>query len=110
MIWWRKGLHKLRFLLKHWSPEKDREYHDRQFESSLKQPFRFSYRGYITIRRFADLALPFLKECRNVLDIGCGTGEITCELASRLPHVRFTGVDHSRTGLQQARSHAEFLG
>ncbi len=110
MIWLRKGLHKLRYLFKDWSPDKDRSYHDRQFESSLKHPFRFSYTGYVTIRRFADLALPHLKECRHVLDIGCGTGEITCELASRLPHIRFTGVDHSRTGLRLARSHAEILG
>ncbi len=110
MIWWRQGLHRLRCFMKNWSSVKDRQYHNNQFSSAVDQPFRFSYTGYITIRRFADLALPYLNECRRVLDIGCGTGEITCELASRLPEVRFTGIDHSLTGLQQARSHAEFLG
>ena len=109
MMWWRRGLHRFRFWLKRWSSEKDREYHNHQFKSSIDQPFRFSYTGYITIRRFADLALPYLKNHRSIMDIGCGTGEITCELASRLPKIQFFGVDHSRTGIERARRHADYL-
>ncbi|MBD3413245.1 MAG: methyltransferase domain-containing protein [Candidatus Aminicenantes bacterium] len=109
MFWWRQWLHRLRFLFKRWSAEKDREFHDQVFHSSVSQPFRFSYTGYITIRRFADLASPTVQKSRNVLDIGCGTGEITCELASRFPDVSFTGVDHSSSGIEKARSHARSL-
>ncbi|MFO7980808.1 MAG: methyltransferase domain-containing protein [Candidatus Aminicenantes bacterium] len=109
MFWWRKGLHKLRFTLKNWSSEKDREYHDDVFQSSVKQPFRSSYTGYITIRRFADLASSFIQGSQKVLDIGCGTGEITCELASRFPDVFFTGIDPSSSGIKRAQSHARFL-
>jgi len=95
--------------LKNWSSEKDREYHDDIFHSSVKQPFRSSYTGYITIRRFADLASSFIQGGQKVLDIGCGTGEITCELASRFPDVFFTGVDPSSSGIKRAQSHARFL-
>ncbi|MFO7865530.1 MAG: methyltransferase domain-containing protein [Candidatus Aminicenantes bacterium] len=109
MIWWRRELHKLRFLLKRWSAYKDQEYHNCHFKSAIDHPFRFSYTGYITIRRFADLAFPFLKDCRSVLDIGCGTGEITCELASRLPEIHFFGIDHSLSGIDKARQHADLL-
>ena len=109
MFWWRKGLHKLRFLLKNWSSEKDREYHDDVFKSSVEQPFRFSYTGYITIRRFADLASPFIENSKKILDVGCGTGEITCELARRFPQIFFLGVDHSSAGIDKARKHAGFL-
>jgi SAM-dependent methyltransferase len=73
-------------------------------------PFSFAYPGYITIRRFADLASPFLKELRSVLDLGCGPAEITCELARRHPGVSFIGVDHSAAGIERARRHARSLG
>lgn len=109
MFWWRKGLHKIRFLLKNWSAEKDREYHDDAFGSSVQQPFRSSYTGYITIRRFADLVSPYIQDSQRVLDVGCGTGEITCELARRFPHISFIGVDHSSAGIDKAKKHAAFL-
>jgi len=109
MFWWRKGLHKVRFLLKSWSAEKDRKYHDNAFKSSVEQPFRSSYTGYITIRRFADLASPYIQDSQRVLDMGCGTGEITCELAHRFPKVSFFGVDHSSAGIDKAKKHAGFL-
>jgi SAM-dependent methyltransferase len=44
-----------------------------------------------------------------VLDLGCGPGEITCELARRRPDIQFTGVDHSRVGLERARANATQL-
>jgi SAM-dependent methyltransferase len=110
MFWWRKGLHKGRFLLKKWSAEKDREYHDDVFRSSVEQPFRPSYTGYITIRRFADLASLYIQKFQTILDSGCGAGEITCELASRFSDVNFIGVDHSSSGIEKARQHADFLG
>lgn len=68
-----------------------------------------SYPGYITIRRFADLASPYLKGLQSILDMGCGTAEITCELARRHPEISFRGVDHSRAGVEKARQNAARL-
>ena len=95
---------------KGWSKEKDREYHDGLFTRQDFNPFTFEYIGYITIRRFADLASPFLKDARTVIDLGCGPAEITCELARRHPQAHFTGVDHSLVGIEKARRNAQLLG
>lgn len=106
----RAAIRRLRARRKDWSPEKDREYHDALFGNQEYNPFSFAYPGYITIRRFADLTSPFLKDSRSVLDLGCGPAEITCELARRHPDLTFLGVDHSAAGIERARSHASFLG
>jgi SAM-dependent methyltransferase len=106
----RSAIRKLRARKKDWSPEKDREYHEALFGSQEFDPFSFAYPGYITIRRFADLASPFVKNLRFVLDLGCGPAEITCELARRHPGVTFLGVDHSAVGIERARRHAISLG
>jgi SAM-dependent methyltransferase len=106
----RAAVRRLRARRKDWSPEKDREYHDGLFRSQEYNPFNFSYPGYITIRRFADLASPFLEDLRSVLDLGCGPAEITCELARRHPDLTFLGVDHSAAGIKRARSNASLLG
>ena len=44
-----------------------------------------------------------------VLDIGCGPGEITCELARRHPHLSFLGIDHSSKAIQRATRNAASL-
>ncbi len=72
-------------------------------------PFTFSYLGYLTIRRFADLAAPFVAKAGSVLDLGCGPAEITCELARRFPHVSFLGVDHSANAIARAEANARTL-
>lgn len=38
----------------------------------------------------------------SVLDLGCGTGELTLELAQRLPESRVTGIDSSESMLAKA--------
>jgi len=106
----RAAVRRLRARRKDWTPEKDREYHDALFGNQEYNPFSFAYPGYITIRRFADLASPFLKDLRSVLDLGCGPAEITCELARRHPQLTFLGVDHSAAGIERARRHASSLG
>jgi SAM-dependent methyltransferase len=106
----RAAIRKLRARKKDWATEKDREYHDALFGSQEFYPFSFAYPGYITIRRFADLVSPFVKNLRFVLDLGCGPAEITCELARRHPGVTFLGVDHSAAGIERARRHATSLG
>jgi SAM-dependent methyltransferase len=106
----RAAVRRWRARTKDWSRERDREYHDALFGNQKYNPFTFAYPGYITIRRFADLASPFLKNLRSILDLGCGPAEITCELARRHPDITFLGVDHSAAGIERARSNASFLG
>ena len=105
----RRLIRKLRSFKKRWSPEKDRDYHDVLFAGQEFDPFSPSYPGNITIRRFADLLSPFLKNLHTVLDLGCGTGEISCDLAKKHPNLLFLGVDHSETGIKQARNNAHHL-
>jgi len=92
-----------------WSATDDRQFHDRLFASAQYDPFSTAYPGYITIRRFADLAAARIEAARVVLDLGCGPGEITCELAKRFPKVLFHGVDHSQAAVDRASSNAQRL-
>jgi len=105
----RKFIRWLRASIKHWSPKKDKAYHDVIFADQDYDPFSASYPGNITIRRFADLTAPYLRNLSTVLDLGCGTGEITCELAKRFPDVAFLGIDHSETGISRAKNNAQSL-
>jgi SAM-dependent methyltransferase len=45
-----------------------------------------------------------------VLDVGCGTGEITARLAEKFPNARFTGVDLEETHLARARVRCASFG
>ncbi len=101
---------RLRWALQRWSSAADREFHDTLFSSHRYDPFTFAYPGYITIRRFADLAAGHLDDVRHAIDLGCGPGEITCELARRYPDIAFTGVDHSAAAIARAGEHARALG
>lgn len=53
------------------------------------------------------LALVKLRGTENVLDVGCGNGKITAEIASRLPHGSIVGVDASATMIAFASSHSD---
>ena len=99
-----------RALVERWSPERDRAFHDAVFSTQAHDPFTFAFPGYITIRRFADLASARLDGLSSALDLGCGTAEITCELARRHPQVSFLGVDHSEVAIARAGDHAARLG
>jgi len=99
-----------RALTRRRSPDRDRAFHDAAFAGLRYDPFTFAYPGYLTIRRFADLASPYLEGVASALDLGCGTAEITCELARRHPNVSFVGVDHSRSAIDRAHAHAHALG
>jgi len=106
----RQFLRRARTAWQRWSPERDRAYHDSLFAAHQLDPFRPSYLGNITIRRFADLSAPHVSTSRSVLDLGCGSGEITCELGRRFPDVAFVGVDHSQEGIGRVSAHVEALG
>jgi SAM-dependent methyltransferase len=89
-----------------WSATDDRQFHDHLFGAAQHDPFSPAYPGYITIRRFADLVAARIDTARVVLDLGCGPGEITCELATRFPTILFHGVDHSQAAVDRASSNA----
>ena len=93
-----------------WSAAGDKQFHDTLFTPGAYDPFDPSYPGYLTIRRFADHAEARLGSASSVLDLGCGPGEITCELARRRPQTRFVGVDHSEQAVLAARANAARLG
>jgi SAM-dependent methyltransferase len=99
----------VRWRLRNWSSASDRAFHDDLFARSAHDPFSSSYPGLITIKRFADLASAHIAADGAVLDLGCGPGEITCELARRFPDVEFIGIDHSDAAIAQAQSNAERL-
>ena len=100
---------RLRWALHKWNPAADREFHDALFSAQRFDPFSFAYPGYITIRRFAELTEPHLDGVRHAVDLGCGPGEITCELARRNPGISFLGVDHSEAAITRAREHLASL-
>ncbi len=51
------------------------------------------------------LALLDLKGSERILDVGCGDGKITAEIASRSPKGSVVGVDPSRDMIGFAQSH-----
>ena len=51
------------------------------------------------------LALLDLKDSERILDVGCGDGKITAEIASRAPRGSVVGVDPSRDMISFAQSH-----
>jgi SAM-dependent methyltransferase len=103
-------LNRVRKIKKQWTAQKDKDFHDHLFAGQKYDPFDFSYFGYITIKRFADLAAPHVENAMSVLDLGCGPAEITCELARRFPQCAFLGVDHSPGGIARAEANARALG
>lgn len=101
---------RLRWGIGAWSKASDVLYHDRIYRRVDYDPFQPDYPGYATIRRFADHVEPLVPKQGIVLDIGCGTGEITCELARRHPHLTFLGIDHSEQAIERARDNVSRLG
>jgi len=56
-------------------------------------------------RPFADLlSRVAAREPELVVDLGCGNGPLTLELADRWPGARVVGVDHSPQMLEAARA------
>lgn len=101
---------RLNWSRRRWSTDRDREFHDAVFAGKTYDPFSPAYPGFLTIRRFADLAEVHVRATDTVLDLGCGPGEITCELARRLPGATFVGVDHSAEAIARAQQLAAHLG
>ena len=68
-----------------WDPT---QYH--KFQAERSAPF------------FDLLALVEIRPNLNVVDLGCGTGELTCQLADALPNSNVTGIDSSTQMLEKA--------
>ncbi len=51
------------------------------------------------------LALLNLRDSERILDLGCGDGKITAEIAARVPRSSVVGVDPSRVMIGFAQSH-----
>ena len=93
-----------------WSAASDREFHEDLYRSDDYDPFSLAYPGYTTIRRFADLVEPTLPLAGTVVDLGCGPGEITCELAARRTDLSFLGIDHSAAAIGKAQANKSRRG
>jgi ubiquinone/menaquinone biosynthesis C-methylase UbiE len=63
-----------------------------------------------TAKDSAAYLLPHIQPHFTILDIGCGPGTITTDLAQLVPQGRVIGVDAVEEVLSQARSHAEGRG
>jgi SAM-dependent methyltransferase len=100
----------LNWARRRWSTASDREFHEGLYSTDNYDPFSPAYPGYITIRRFADLVEPYLPVAGTVLDLGCGPGEITCELAARRSDLAFVGIDHSSAAIAKAHKNISRRG
>jgi ubiquinone/menaquinone biosynthesis C-methylase UbiE len=63
-----------------------------------------------TVESSAAYLAPHLHAGQSVLDVGCGPGTITLDLARRVAPGRVVGIDISESVLEQARTSAEEAG
>lgn len=63
-----------------------------------------------TAENSAAYLLPFLRPNLDLLDVGCGPGTLTVDLARRVSGGRAVGIDRSTEVLEQASAHAESNG
>ncbi len=59
-----------------------------------------------TAANSAAYLLPHLAPGQNLLDVGCGPGTLTVDLARRVAPGEVVGVDTSAAVIEEARSHA----
>jgi SAM-dependent methyltransferase len=63
-----------------------------------------------SVENSAAFLVPRLEDGLEILDLGCGPGTISADLARRVPHGRVTGVDRSEEIIEGARRLAEQEG
>src|SRR5829696_9298441 len=73
------------------------------------EPVLASHR-WRTAENSAAYLLPSLRPGLDLLDVGCGPGTITVDLAARVAPGRVLGVDVSADPLQEARAAASAAG
>lgn len=70
-----------------------------------------SAHSWRTVENSIPYILPYLvSQELNILDVGCGPGSITIDLASRVPKGQVTGVDYADKVLEEARANARNKG
>lgn len=72
-------------------------FHARLFDLVVAGPIASLY------ERLADRLAPRLPPAGRILDVGCGAGRPTAQIARRLPRARVVGVDLSATQIALAR-------
>src|SRR5690606_25969038 len=63
-----------------------------------------------TVENSAGYLLPHLTPGTSLLDVGCGPGTLTVDLAARVAPGRVVGVDVTPQIVEQARAHAAQMG
>jgi len=63
-----------------------------------------------TAENSAPYLLPYLKPDMKILDVGCGPGTITVDLALRIPQGHITGIDYAPEALEAACAFAKEKG
>jgi 2-polyprenyl-3-methyl-5-hydroxy-6-metoxy-1,4-benzoquinol methylase len=63
-----------------------------------------------TVGNSAAYLIPYLRSGQQVLDIGCGPGTITTDLARRVAPGSVVGIDNDPTPLEEARAEARRQG
>ncbi|KAF2007414.1 methyltransferase UbiE [Amniculicola lignicola CBS 123094] len=63
-----------------------------------------------TVENSAPHLIPYLTASIRILDVGCGPGTITTDLASRVPQGFVLGIDPSASVIEKAKKHAEEKG
>lgn len=63
-----------------------------------------------TAQDSASFLLPHIQPHFNILDVGCGPGTITADLADLVPRGKVTGVDRAEAVLENARGHVQQRG
>ncbi|OCH87948.1 S-adenosyl-L-methionine-dependent methyltransferase [Obba rivulosa] len=79
-------------------------YINNQSESVLR-----TYR-WRTAENSAAYLLPYIQPHMHILDVGCGPGTISTDLATRVPQGRVTGVEYTPEPLDKARAFAAERG
>ena len=63
-----------------------------------------------TLESHGAFAIPFLHDGLAVLDVGCGPGTITCDIAERIPHGSVIGVDADERQVRKSEENADDRG
>ncbi|KAL8741072.1 MAG: hypothetical protein Q9190_006278 [Brigantiaea leucoxantha] len=69
-------------------------------------PSVLSIHGWRTVKNSAAFLLSSLKPDMHILDVGCGPGTLTTDLATYVPQGRVVGVEPTADPLEQARTFA----
>ncbi|KAF2217372.1 glycoside hydrolase family 76 protein [Cercospora zeae-maydis SCOH1-5] len=69
--------------------------------------------GFFNLRNVAANAthiIPYIKNDSRIIDVGCGIGSITLDLARRVPNGHVLGIDYSASSIAAARARAAASG